>query len=655
MARYTAELSLLVVGSYGLLSAPFICLRLSSSLEPCAGHRRCLQLPSRRAGAILRGTDVILDGYVERIEPVDKEGHYLVATIRVKRAWKGDLPDIVTLEYPRFDGCSAFGNLRAHTTLKLFAFGDPRVGSLGIGPCDIPYNKPGPVLEALVQDYDARQQALRDAANGGSTRDKFKLAEFLLSYGDEPQARDVLVPILKNEPDVFRRWVTEEGGHEALVWVRHNWNNKDVPARPAEPTAEGKVARAIFTLTGVPDPAWKDWSNLEPIGGECRFETFPLADASFAGSVLPACSFSGNTLTNVDFSNTHLGRARFEGATLSNVTFNGAHLYNARFDNAKISGGKMRDVRGYGVSFRQATLRDMEISGSLSGDFISATLEKVEAWDLNAHLDLSSATLRDVEFAKSGLSFVTKGAQLESVRLGDSRVRDLHAEDTDLSNVNFAEAVELAIYMNCNTVLPAAAIDARSLIPVERNCPALRSRTDFRSVNWEYKDLSGMDFSGSDFTGASLVGTRLLGTNLSNSNLSGVNFNYTSLSGAKLDGAKLDGATNLGWLAERKKGVIGKEDAPPATLRGTTFSGTTVSITALVGIVGLAASVDLDAPNFDNATIYCWDRPLDHYLTPLHRNDAMAAAQEMLETQAIRKIRAKWPTAKFTEHCSSFL
>jgi uncharacterized protein YjbI with pentapeptide repeats len=603
------------------------------------------------ASTILRATDVILDGYVEKVEPADREGRF-VATIRVLRAWKGDLPDVVTLEYERFNGCMGFGMLKAQTTLQLYAFGDPRRGPLGVGFCDIAYSKPGSELEALVEDYAARHQVLREAADGGSTRDKIKLAEFLLSYGDEPQARDVLLPILKNEPDVFRRWATEEGGHEVLVWVRHGLQNKHPTPPTAPPSADGKVARAIFTLTGVPDPNWKDWSNLELIGGECRFETFPLADISFAGSVIQGCSFSRNTLSSVDFTNAHLGQARFDRAALSNVTFDGARLYEARFEGAHIDAGKMRDVQTHGVSFREATLRDVEISGQIFGDFTRVTLQNVRAFDVAGNLDLTSATLRNVEFGKGGITLVVKNARLENVSFRYARVRGLRAEDTDLSDVDFANTLELSIYINCRTVLPASGIDPRSLIPVERTCPGVQPRTDFRAVNWEYRDLRGLDFSSGDFTGASLRGAKLSGTNLSNSNLSGVNFG-AHLSGADLDGARLDGATNLGWFAERKKGIIGNEDVPPASLRGTTFSGATVSITDLVGIAGLTKSVDLDAPNLDNVTIYCWDRPLDHYLNPRYRNDAIAAAQEAREAEAVQKIRDKWPTAKFTGHCTA--
>jgi uncharacterized protein YjbI with pentapeptide repeats len=599
---------------------------------------------------ILHATDVIMDGYLEKIEMSDREDRR-IATIRVLRAWKGDLPEVVTLEYPLYGQCGSFGGLQAKTTLQLYAFGDPRRGPLGVGFCDHAYSRPGPKLEALVRDYAARQQVLREATVHGSTRDKIKLAEFLLSYSDEPQSRDLLVPILKNEPDLFRRWITNEGGHEALVWVRNKWNNKIIAPRHADPTPEGKLARAVFTLTGISDPEWKDWSNLQPIGGECHFENLSLMDVSFAGSVLPACSFSGSTLSNVDFSDAQLSSARFEGSTLSNVEFKGATLYGARFDGAIINAGSMLDVKAYRVSFRQVTFRNVLISGSLSGDFNSATLEDVKASGLSAHLDLSLATLHNVQFSKSDLSFTTKEARLKNVRFGDSRVRDLHAEDTDLSGVDFESTIELIIYINCRTALPPAVIDGRSLIPVERNCPALQSMTDFRSVNWEYKDLSGMDFSGSDFRDASLRGTKFKGTNLSNSNLSGVDFESAALSGANLDGARVDGASNLGWLAERRKGIRGNEDVPPASLRETTFNGTTVEITTLVGIVGYLDSVDLNAPNFDNATLDCMDRPLLHYLVNSLVNEANSAAQARREAEAIRLIQAKWPTAKLTERC----
>ena len=161
-----------------------------------------------------------------------------------------------------------------------------------------------------------------------------------------------------------------------------------------------------------------------------------------------------------------------------------------------------------------------------------------------------------------------------------------------------------------------------------------------------------MDFSNSDFTGASLAGATLLGTNLSNSDLHGANLR-TELSGANLDGANLEGASSLSWFAGRTKGIASKEDAPPASLRGTKFGGTTVVITALVGLIGHTASVDLDAPDFDNATLDCWERPLDSYLTPALRNDSIAAAQARLEADALRFIMKKWPTAKLTERCSA--
>jgi uncharacterized protein YjbI with pentapeptide repeats len=602
--------------------------------------------------AIVRGVDVILDGYVESIEPPNGEGR-LVATIRVLRAWKGDLPDTVTLQYQRYDMCGNFGALRPHTTLQLYGYGDPRQGPLwpGPGPCDGAYDTPSPELEALVHDYAARQQILRAAANVGSTRAKLRFAEFLLSYGDEPQARGLLLPILKNEPEIFRRWITEEGGHEALVWTRHKWHNKRTTPPTPPPSADGKMARAVFTLTGTPDPAWKDWSNLELIGGECRLENATLAGVSFAGSVLSACSFRHSKLSNADFSNGQLANARFEGATLSNVKFNGAYLNGANFKDASINDSEMQDVSGYNVSFSGGSWRNVVISGSLSGDLTKTAWQNVKVQDLNGQLDLSSATLRDVEFRDSGIRAVTKGAHLTNVRFIGGRL-DGHVEDTDLRGVDYANITAMMIYVNCGTILPPIPVDPGNMIPVERNCPSLQSRRDFRSVKWIYQDLSGMDLSGSDFTDASLNGAKLLGTNLSKSNLTGVDFGNADLSGANLDGANLDRASNFGWFAGRTQGINGQHDAPPASLRGTMFGNTTIVITKLVGLAGHTASVDLAAPNFDNATLDCWDQPLEHYLKPALRTDAAAARQAAYEAEALQLIQAKWPTAKLTRSCS---
>lgn len=599
---------------------------------------------------ILIGTDVILDGYVERVDPAGRED-YFIATIKVARAWKGDLPDVVRLEFTPFGSCMGYGMLKAQTSLQLDAFGDPRRELLRVGFCDFAYSGRRPDVQAAVEDYAARYQALRQAADAGSSREKIKLAEFLLAHGDEPQARDVLLQVMNNEPESLQKWITEEGGHEALVWVRHG-RKLARPMPPATPPdSTGKLARAIFTLTGVADPNWKDWSNLELIGGECRFETLPLTGASFAGSVLPGCVFSKNTLSNVDFTNATLNQARFDGATLSNVTLDGAQLQKARFDGAILEAGSMRDADAYSASFAQARLRDMELSGSFFGDFTGATLERVKA-KISGHLDLTSAILRDVDFDGSDMGVVARNAHFQKVRFGIGEVSSFRAEDTDLSDVDFKYTRWLLIYINCRTVLPAAGIDPRRLIPVERVCPGVQPRTDFTAVNWDYMDLRGLDFSGGNFFGASLSRAGLSGTNLSNSNLSRVDFGGASLSGANLDGANLDSATNLGSFAEQKKGVNGIKDAPPASLRGANFSGTTVAITDLVGIAGLTASVDLDAPILDKVTIHCWEQPLEHFLRPSYRNDAIAAAQARLEADAVRKIRDKWPTAKFTGACA---
>jgi uncharacterized protein YjbI with pentapeptide repeats len=588
----------------------------------------------------VRSVGQVFDGYVETVEEADTTGPYngmKKATIRVLQVLKGEVPNSVTFSYGEADAACQYGALRLHATQRFFTYGDPSQGPVSASWCDrMAGHYGGDPLERELLLYASRLQLLRQEAGRGSVPSRLALAEFLLEYNGTPEAVRILQLVLQDDPKAFEEWVVNGRGYDHLGRVKIRWPPRTVHTTLPEP--RGQVARAIFALTGRLDPTWKDWSDLVSLS-QCQLDDVTLENVSFANSRLPRCSFRRARLNHVDFSGVQMSSGSFESARLSDV----------RFD----------DVSIYGTSFEGAHLERTSISGTLFVDLAGAELQDVTMTDVNlggsGGSGLTNAKLKNVVFIDGAVhTLSTAGASFQGVQFKGTRLQLMKLQETDLRGADFSAAGELTAYVDCSTRLPdSIKADSPGLVPTERGCPLGRPDGNFRGAAWRSVDLSSLDFEGGDFAGASLSGVKLNGTNLAKANLSGVDLNYVSFAGANLDGATLSGATNLKWFAESKRGVTGAIDGPPASLRGTIFSGTTVPITALVGIAGHAASIDLDAPNFDNVTIDCWERPLDHYLTRPLRNDAVVAAQAMREERAIWTIRNKWPTAKLTDRCSA--
>jgi uncharacterized protein YjbI with pentapeptide repeats len=585
----------------------------------------------------VRGVGQVFDGYVESVEEADATGPYngmKKATIRVLHVLKGEVPNAITFSYGEADAACQYGALGLHTTQRFFTYGDPSQGPVTASWCDrMAGHYGGDPLERELLLYASRLQLLRQEAGRGSALGRLALAEFLLEYNGTPEAVRILQHVLQDEPKAFEEWVVNGNGYDHLGRVKFRWPPRTVQSTLPEP--RGQVARAIFALTGRLDPTWRDWSDLVSLS-QCQLDDITLENVTFANSMLPRCSFRRARLSHVDFS----------GVQMSSGSFESAQLRDVRFDEVSI----------YSTSFEGAHLEHTSISGTFFVDLAGADLQDVTMTDVSlGGSGLTSAKLKNVVFVDGAIHRLsTAGASFQDVQFKGTRLQLMKLQGTDLRGADFSAAKELTAYVDCSTHLPdSIKADHPGLVPTERGCPLGRPDGNFKGAAWTYVDLSGLNFEGGDFTGASLNGVKLNGTNLANANLSGIDFNYTSFAGANLDGATLSGATNLKWFAESKRGVSGAIDAPPASLRDTIFNGTTVPITALVGIAGHAASIDLDAPNFDNVTLDCWERPLDHYLNRPLRNDAIAAAQEMREARAIWTIRTKWPTAKLTERCSA--
>ena len=590
--------------------------------------------------ALVRGAHQIFEGYVEKVEEADSSGPYngmKKATIHVLQVWKGEVPETITFSYGEGDAACQYGAVGLHTTQRFFTYGDPSRGPVTASWCTrMAGHYGGAPLERELLLYADRLQALRQDAARGSASSRLALAEFLLEYSGVPEAVRILQLVLQDEPKAFEEWVVSGSGYDRVGKFEPRWGKRSKVIRPAaRPETRGQMARAIFAVNGRLDPTWKDWSGIMP---------------------LSSCDLDGITLEGVTFADSGLSRCSFRRAVLRGVDFSGAQMSPAVFDDAQLNDVKLEDISTFQTSFRNAQLKHVAISGSLYADLSGAILEDVTITDVDyGALDLANAKLKNVVISGGDIrEGRTTGASFENVQFRGSRLLFMKLQGTDMRGIEFIDMKALTGYVDCTTRLPdTISADSPTLVPIERGCPLGRPDGNFRGAAWSHFDLSGLNFEGGDFTGASLSGVKLNGTNLANANLSGIDFNYTTFSGANLDGATMTGATNLKWFAESKRGVTGAIDAPPASLRGTIFNGTTVPITGLVGIAGYATSIDLDAPNFDNVTLDCWERPLDHYLNRPLRNDAIAAAQDMREAQAISKIRSKWPSAKLTDRCSA--
>lgn len=585
------------------------------------------------ASDFVRSYDQIFDGVVEDVVQVSQ--NEMEAIFRVTKVWKGELGDTARIRFNPGKGTSCGMGFKIGSSGRQFA-GGRAAGPMYTGWCsqvlaDV-LSRDG-ALQRELRLYGDRLQALTEDAKDGSTAKRLRLGQFLLAYGDEQQAIRLFAPIVKEEPEAFKDWVVNGDGYDYVSKIESRYWVKPQAVAPARPEAKGQVARAIFVLTGQLDPAWKDWSDLQPLS-DCRADGAKLENVTFANSILSGCSFQGANLNRVDFSGIEMHSGSFEGTQLSDVRLDGHAIWN--------------------ISFKGARLANVSISGAFYGDLSGAELEDVTMTDLNlGGFNLSGTILNNVSFVGGDIRGVeTKGARFSNVQFKGSRLLFLKLQGTDLRGADFSAAQELTAYVDCGTRLPdSIKADRPTLIPVERSCPLGRPNGNFRGVDWSYFDLSSLDFRNADFTGATLKGVTLVDTDFSNSNLSHVNFQNSSFSNAVLDGANLEGATNLGWFVASPDDTDGK--SRPASVNGTRFAGTTIGITMLVGLDGPASSIDLDAPDFSNATIDCSE---DGSWGHVRRRGADALkAQQQREAAAIRQIQAKWPTAQLTSGCAAHL
>lgn len=585
------------------------------------------------ASDFLRSYDQIFDGVVEDVIEVNE--YEKEAIFKVTKVWKGELGDTARIRFDSGTGTSCGMGFKIGSSGRQFASGKA-TGPLSTGWCsqvlaDV-LSRRG-ALQRELRLYEDRLQALTEDAKDGSTAKRLRLGEFLLAYGDERQATRLFGPIVKDEPEAFEDWVVNGDGYDYVSKIARRYWVKTQDAAPARPEAKGQVARAIFVLTGRLDPAWKDWSDLQPLS-ECRADGARLENVTFANSILSGCSFQRASLSHVDFSGVEMRSSSFEGAQLSDVRLDGHVIWD--------------------TSFIGARLANVSVSGAFYVDLSDAELEDVTMTDLNlGGFDLSGAVLKNVSFVGGDIRGVeTKGASFENVQFEGTRLLFLKLQGTDLRGADFSAAKELTAYVDCGTRLPdSIETDRPTLIPVERNCPLGRPDRNFRDVAWSYFDLSGLDFRNADFTGASLKGVTLAATNFTNANLSRVDFQYSSFSNTILDGASLEGTTILGWFAAPPEKTTG--NGGPASLKGTRFAGTKIGITMLVGLDGAASSIDLDAPDFSGATIDCSEDGSRGYVR--RQGEEALKAQRQHEVAAIRQIQAKWPSVQLTAGCAAYL
>jgi uncharacterized protein YjbI with pentapeptide repeats len=123
---------------------------------------------------------------------------------------------------------------------------------------------------------------------------------------------------VKDEPAAFENWVVNGDGYDYVSKIEERYWVKAQEVAPARPEAKGQVARAAFVLTGQLDPAWTDWSDLQPLS-DCRADGTKLENVTFANSILSGCSFQGASLSHVDLSGIEMHSGSFEGAQLSDV------------------------------------------------------------------------------------------------------------------------------------------------------------------------------------------------------------------------------------------------------------------------------------------------------------------------------------------------
>jgi uncharacterized protein YjbI with pentapeptide repeats len=249
----------------------------------------------------------------------------------------------------------------------------------------------------------------------------------------------------------------------------------------------------------------------------------PLINEVFTSQDLSSIPFINTTLTNCQFDNCILDYCQFLSCTLSgcsftNCSFIGTDFNTSNFQNISISGASFSST-----NFSNAVFQDYSIFNN-QDDFSNCIFDNV---DLQTELqgkilkncsfvntNFSLGTLDNVDFSFSIFENTNfANATLTNLNLDDTTLSNLDFSDLDLSNsISLRNSTNQFIYTNESTILPTVDLSDRTVsYEIKTSIVAGTSGQTTLSyligpyINFEGKNLNGIDFRGLDLTSVNLM------------------------------------------------------------------------------------------------------------------------------------------------------
>jgi len=271
----------------------------------------------------------------------------------------------------------------------------------------------------------------------------------------------------------------------------------------------------------------------------------PREGKAWTRAKLEAALAAGTSLAGADLSGLDLTGLDLRGRDLSGSLLCGAQLAGAKLDGANLDGSNLSGALADGVSFREASFEQADLTGlfapgaAFSGaKLVGALLDSAEL--TGAKLDscqaagasLRKAKLADVDCSAADFSgALFAGACIDRARFCGALLDGAIAEGVVGEGVDFRKA----------SMVGFRAGEGSSLIGAKLSgCKAGRSR-------WMGADLSGADMtradlSSSDLSRTTLRDARLSGADCQRADFTKANLGHADLSGANLSAAQLEAA-----------------------------------------------------------------------------------------------------------------
>ena len=291
----------------------------------------CERIRPANAAFWLSEMEIVVEGVVVEHDPVgggrESEKN---ATFQVDQVWKGKLPRFIKLRYHEDDiSCGLIPPIgkpiriaTRQTTGDAYLYGlcsdllaDPKFNS-------------------LLADYKRRTEALERTSETIGMPGQLDFARYLQRNHESHRALEIYSTVLEQDPVNFQAMIGRAVSLGSMDRDSDALKQLDA-ARAAAPeggTGRGALARATFEITGLLEPGWKDWSELENHGIPPRDGArFDLTGANFDNSRLIAVDLSASSLRDASFLGAYLDLARL-GTDLPGAKYDCKTVFPWHFD-----------------------------------------------------------------------------------------------------------------------------------------------------------------------------------------------------------------------------------------------------------------------------------------------------------------------------------